>query len=280
MENLTDLAHAVAHFATAACLPLIPAVPVNDLGPEVQLTPDLMELPVFLDLAKQLGGGALYLHAPPFAPDDTTDSEVPARLLAHTGDIGDVAVAFVTNGVLHIWRDRTAWFLEWQHLTERAPQLRLPLPSDDGRPNWSEEDRARIIDEGVTVVLAHPEFRAARGSARQRAGRLALPADFPEGLEWRALREATDQADELAKVRYAELSDRLDELAAELVTDPEYLARSSAAARKQVATRFLIARADGLSGPSYVREELHSKAMALLKLWAPRPPRGTGAPVT
>ncbi|MFI7642948.1 hypothetical protein [Nonomuraea sp. NPDC049400] len=107
-----------------------------------------------------------------------------------------------------------------------------------------------------------------------------VPADFPDGLEWQAIRAATDQADELAVRHYAALGDRLDELAADLVADPEYLAKSSAAARKQVVARFLIARADGLSGPTYIRDELHSKAMALLKSQAPRPPRGPGVPVT
>lgn len=252
MEALTDLAHAAARFAADASLPLIPAVPVNDFGPEVQLTPDLIELPAFLDLARQLGGSAVYLHASPFTPDDTTSlsaEEVPAHLLAHAGDIGEVIVAFVTNGVIHTWGQRTGWFLEWQHLTARRPHMRLPSPGAD-RPSWSEEDRARIIGEGVAVVLADPEFRAARGSSRQRAGRLALPEGFPEGLEWRTVREAADQADELARVHYAALGTRLDELAAELATDPAYLARSSAAARKQVAARFLIARAEGLSGPA------------------------------
>lgn len=173
-----------------------------------------------------------------------------------------------------------AGFLEWQHPSERRPPSRLPSPTDDGRPVLSQEDRERIVAEGVTTLLASPEFRAARGSARQRVGRLALQANFPDDLEWQAIREATDQADELAGTRYEALGNRLDELAAELMADPEYLARSSAAARKQVAARFLIARADGLSGPAYVRDELHSKAMALLRSWAPRPPHGPGAPMT
>lgn len=59
---------------------LVPAVPDTDLGPEVRLGPDTLDLPAFLEISRQHGSGLLYLQAAPFAPaDDEPPGSGPAR---------------------------------------------------------------------------------------------------------------------------------------------------------------------------------------------------------
>lgn len=60
----------------------------------------------------------------------------------------------------------------------------------------------------------------------------AVPAGASHWDLWGAIRAACDQAGELAQARYAAIMPQLDELAAELLTAPEYRQASSAAARK------------------------------------------------
>jgi hypothetical protein len=63
----------------------------------------------------------------------------------------------------------------------------------------------------------------------------------------------------MARERYDQLEDQIDDLAAELLASPAYQQASSAAARKKAAARFLMPRADGLSPPnSEVPNELHA----------------------
>ncbi|GAA0930585.1 hypothetical protein [Nonomuraea longicatena] len=100
---------------------------------------------------------------------------------------------------------------------ERAQRRYARLTAPDA-PKWASGD-------DFTEVR---DIRAARGRERQRAARLALPPDLPDGVGWRAIRAACDRADEPAATLYASLGERLDEL----VADSEYLARSSATARK------------------------------------------------
>jgi hypothetical protein len=55
----------VTGFAARERLTIVPAVPQHGYGPEVCLGPAVLDLPGLLELAGQLGGRVLYLHAAP-----------------------------------------------------------------------------------------------------------------------------------------------------------------------------------------------------------------------
>lgn len=108
VENLAQVASTVTDFAAGASLTLLPTVPESGLGPEVRLTPDVMDLPALLALARKLGGGIIHLRAAPFNPE-TDEHEVddpPAHLVQHAGEIGQVSVAFMANSLSHLRRQR------------------------------------------------------------------------------------------------------------------------------------------------------------------------------
>ncbi|MEQ4306196.1 hypothetical protein ABNF97_33245 [Plantactinospora sp. B6F1] len=110
-----------------------------------------------------------------------------------------------------------------------------------------------------------PEFRAAKMGARQRVARFAVPPDTHDWVRWDAIREACDRAEVLAQTQYAPITDRLDDLAAELLTTPAYQQASSPAARKQAAEQFLISQSDGFSPPAHLRDELYARSQRLAK---------------
>ncbi|WP_204015668.1 hypothetical protein [Micromonospora andamanensis] len=252
----------------------MPAVPEHDTGSEVCIQPGTLDLPGFLSLAEKLGGGVLYLKAEPFEPEhDDAAENPPEHLLKHRGNIGRVSVAFAANGIVHFWEQEAPWYYEWQD-RENSAYSRFPAPRgnlDDGPERLSGEERARLADELANTLLASPEFRAAKMGARQRVARFAVPPDTHEWVRWDAIREACDRAEVLAQTQYASITDRLDGLAAELLTTPAYQQASSPAARKQVAEQFLISQADGFSPPAHLRDELYARSQRLLKT-AKHPP--------
>jgi hypothetical protein len=207
----------------------------------------------------------LYLRAVPFDPgsDDDQPGDPPAHLINRKGETGLISVAFAANGLVHFWEDRTAWYLEWQELMDSEPSRRGPGMDEPDR--LSDEERARQARELADTLLASPEFRAARPGARQRFARLNIPTDTDPGAGWDAASIACDQADEQARAQYAQITGRLDDLAAELLASSGYQQASSPGARKQVAERFLIPHADGFCPPPLVRDELYARAQRLAK---------------
>jgi hypothetical protein len=258
-----------------AAMALVPAAPEHDLGPEVCLGPATVGLSEFLAIAKQVGGGVLYLQARPFEPekDGERSDETPDHLLSHTGELGQLVVAFAANGVVHFWEHRTAWYQEWLQLLEdqqprswRRGRDVGDLDDVDGEEQLSEEEQAQMAAELADTFLADPQFRAAKGSgARRRYAHLAVPPDTPRWVGWDAARKACDRADEAASHLYEQLGRDLDGLAAELLASSDYQEARSAAARKQVAERFLVPRADGYSPPAVIRDELYARAQQLAK---------------
>ncbi|TDD00572.1 hypothetical protein E1292_28370 [Nonomuraea deserti] len=266
MNDPTKLAKLAADYAAQNSLVLVPAIPETGIGPEVYLDPDTLELPAFLSLARKIGGCILYLRSEPFDPyaDEDDIHELPTHLAQHVGQVGQVSVAFMANGLVHFWQQSAAWYLDWQRvLKESSGHHGLTIRDEDDQ--LSVEERERSEAELIDRLLADPEFRAARASARQRIARLSVPPDAQEWSFWDAIRTACERADALAKVQYIQLGQQLDGLAAELLADPEYRVTSSPAARKQLVDRFLISRADGFSGPSYVRDELYARVQQLRK---------------
>lgn len=267
MTNLAKVAASVIEFADRNNLTLVPAAPERDLGPEVNLTPEALNLPKFLDLAAKLGGGVVYLKSIPFDPDDEME-DPPANLLQHKGEIGQVLVAFSANGLIHFWEQSAPWQAEWQELANASPQNRYtPYQRTEEEPErLSDEERARQTAELVERLLADAEFRAAKpGGARQRYAKFAIPEGTDKWVGWDAVRDALERAELLAQAQYAQVTARLDDLAADLLTDAGYQKASSPGARKLAAERFLIPRADGFAPSALVRDELYAKAQNLAK---------------
>lgn len=267
MDDLTQLAAIVTEFAGANGLMIVPAAPEHELGSEVCLGPEALDLPEFLTLAGRLGGGVLYLRAAPFAPGpgDNQPEDLPRHLVQYKGQIGEVSVAFAANGLVHFWEHQAAWHQEWQELADRQDSHRVSGLDDEDEERLSAEERSRLADELAATIMADPRFRAAPRGDRQRLARLAIPKDTDSWASYDAVRKACDQAQELAQAQYDQITSQLDDLAAELLATPEYQQASSAAARKQAAERFLIPRADGFCPPPLVREELYARAQKLAK---------------
>lgn len=266
MTEPATLATAVTDFAAGRTLTVIPAVPERDLGPEVRLSPATVDLPGFLELAASLGGGVLYLDAAPFDPEDDEIEDPPGDLVDRRGQIGEITVAFSANGLTHFWQHRTDWYQQWQELAVTPVVRQFLGTSRDTDEHPSEEERARLAGELTAGLLADPAFRAAKpGGARQRYAKSTIPADTHRWILWDATREACDQADELTRSQYEQITVRLDELAAELLSSAEYRQASSPGARKQVAERFLTLHAAGFAPPSHVRDELYARAQRQAK---------------
>ncbi|WP_405097598.1 hypothetical protein [Micromonospora sp. NBC_01412] len=180
MTEPAQLAHAAAEFAARNSLTVIPAAPHHDAGPEVVIEPKALDLPGFLTLAAQLGGGMLYLETSRFNPDDEDDSgddELPEHLLKRKGQACCVTVAFAANGLVHFWESDADWYQEWlahEFVSSRSPAQRER--DEPARP--SDEERARLAGELVDKLLADPEFRAAKQRGeRLRYAKAAIPAD-------------------------------------------------------------------------------------------------------
>jgi len=267
MEDLAELAGLVTGFAAREHLTILPAVPQHDYGPEVCLGPAVLDLPGFLDLARQLGGRVLYLHAAPFDPAAVgggRPEDPPAQLLRHKGQTGQISVAFAANGLVHFWEHHTGWFAEWEELADPAVTRAGP-GEDDGAEALSPEERARLVSELAEAILADPQFRGATRGDKLRTARRLIPEGASKWVGWDAAREACERVHDMAQERYDRLEDRLDDLAAELLASPAYQRASSPAARKQAAERFLIPHADGFFPPTPARDELYARAQKLAK---------------
>jgi hypothetical protein len=272
VDDLTKLSAFVTEFAAQNTMTLVPAVPERDLGSEVNIRPDTLDLHGFLALAAKLGGGVLYSKARRFDPEGDDEDEVddpPSHLLKRKGEIAQVSVAFAVNGLIHFWEQRAPWYDEWQALAASQSLLfssRRGLDDEEQPERLSDEERARLAGELADKLLAMPEFRAAKpGGARQRFAKLAIPADTDRWVGWDATRDALDRAEQLAQAQYAQITERLDDLAAELLASPAYQQASSPGARKQAAEQFLIPRADGFSPPAHIRDEMYARARDLAK---------------
>jgi hypothetical protein len=275
MDDLIPLAALAADYAAREHLTLIPAVPQHDYGPEVLLGPDDLDLPGFLALAGQLGSGVLYLRAGPFDPDDGEEpsANLPEHLTRHKGRTGEVTAAFAVNGIVHFWEHRTAWYAEWQALTDPPAFTRRGVDDDgdDRDDRLSDEERSRLAAELADTILADPDFRAAaRRPERSRLAQRVIPPGTDRWVASNATYLAFDRAEELAQERYEQLMPRFDDLAAGLLASEAYRRASSPAVRKQVAERFLIPHGAGFWPPAWAREELYARAQLLAR--TPRDP--------
>ncbi|SCL43855.1 hypothetical protein GA0070606_0046 [Micromonospora citrea] len=273
MDDVSSLRSSATAFAEQHAMTVVPAVPLHDLGPEVQLDAEVIDLPGFLALAQRMGAPALYLEVDPFDPDPALVADPPRHLLARRGQLHGIEMAFVAGGVVHFWEHTASWYTEWEDLVDASRAAVRDEDVDDDRPRWlTESERAELAEPAVQALLAMPEFRVEKpGGGRYRFAQQHLPADIDERITHTAVRLACDRADELTRQRYADIDDHYEQLAADLLADSTYQRAGSAAARKQAAERFLTIWAGGWAPPTVAREELYARAQRLAKT-AARPP--------
>jgi hypothetical protein len=268
MDDLAKLAALAADYASREHLTIIPAVPESGYGPEVILGPADMELPGFLALARQLGGGVLYLRAVPFDPDSGEDppADAPAHLVRHKGQTGQVTAAFAANGIVHFWEQLAAWYAEWQELTSTPLSGRDHDEDQDQGNELSPEERERLASELADTILADPRFRAARRLTDQRRfADLAIPPGTDRRVGWDATDLACTRAQAMTQDQYDQIMPRLDDLTAELLGSDAYQQANSPAGRRHAIEQFLISRADGFWPPTLVRDELYARAQRRAK---------------
>jgi hypothetical protein len=145
-----------------------------------------------------------------------------------------VSVAFAANGLVHFWEHRTAWYLEWEDLADGI-MTGAGRYEADGTERPGEEEQARLAGELADAIVADPEFRAARVTDRWNLSGKVIPAGTDSSVGWDARRQACTRASQLARERYDQLEDQIDDLAAELLASPAYQQAISAAARKKAA---------------------------------------------
>ncbi|MEU2610631.1 hypothetical protein ABZ570_03455 [Micromonospora sp. NPDC007271] len=80
MDDVSSLRSSATAFAEQHAMTVVPAVPLHDLGPEVQLDAEAIDLPRFLALAQGMGAPALYLEVDPFDADPEEVADPPAHL--------------------------------------------------------------------------------------------------------------------------------------------------------------------------------------------------------
>ncbi|MGC4939262.1 hypothetical protein [Kribbella sp. DT2] len=258
MTDMAGIDRCVTQFAGASSLRLIPTVPERDFGPEVHISPDIMELEAFLQVAASAGGGLLYHQTTRFVPDPAKLAEADAKFAQHTGELAAICVAFAANGLVHFWEKTTTWYAEWREM--QAP-VRASWSAGGDLDDSDDSDDEGLDEALIEQILADPQFRASKlGPARQRFLRLTYGDQ-----SWREHREASDRADELSREIYEPLRRQLDSLASELVATDAYRSCGSAAGRKEAAELFLVSRADGFMPPVVVRDELAARAQRLAK---------------
>jgi hypothetical protein len=156
-NDLGGLAAAVAEFAGGHDMTIVPAVPGRDPGRAVSLHPRILDLHAFLELARKLGDGALYVRTEKFGLDPETGEpdEVPARLARRKGQVCELSVAFASagHGLVHFWDAA-------ERARERAEEL-----SDQAYRSVQGQ-----LDDLAAEFLASPGWQqAASAGARKKA---------------------------------------------------------------------------------------------------------------
>ena len=257
-DDLRSLAASVTEYAAGHDMTVVPAVPGNDSDRAVLVDPAVMDLPEFLELARKLGDGALYLHTEDFRPDP---GDVPKHLARRKGHAGEVRVAFASagHGLLHFWEQTAPWYQEWLDSEEAS------LLGGGEEERTREEEQDRLARELADVILADSQFRASSPVARRRRAQQLVPDGTDRYVGRTAAEQARERAEGLSAEAYRPVKDQLENLAAELLASPGWRQAASARGRMAAATEFLIARVNGFYPPLDISDELYGKTQRLSK---------------
>jgi hypothetical protein len=166
-HDLGSVAAAVTKFADGHSMTIVPAIPGSGSGRTVCLDPGVLDVHGFLELARKLGDGALYLRTETFGLDPGTGQpeDVPARLARRKGQTCELSVAFAAagHGLLHFWEQTEPWYQEF--LDSQDAEM---LHDADEERRTGGEDRDRLAAELAEAILADSEFRASSPGIRRR----------------------------------------------------------------------------------------------------------------
>jgi hypothetical protein len=263
-NDLGSMAAAVTEFADGHGMTIVPAIPGSGSGRTVCLDPGVLDLHGFLELARKLGDGALYLRTETFGlePGTGQPEDLSACLAHRKGQTCELSVAFAAagHGLLHFWEQTEPWYQEF--LDSQDTEM-LDDADEERRTNGEERDRLAV--ELVEAILADREFRASSPGIRRRHAQMLIPDGTDRHVGWDAAERARERAEELSDEAYRPIRGQLDDIAAEFLASPGWKQAASAGARKKAAEQFLISRADGFFPPAFIRDELYAQAQRLLK---------------
>lgn len=298
------LAEKASKFAAANEMTVVPTIPEAVGGLIADIDPSAMSVDAFLDLARKFGSGLLYL-AFRKVQDGLSPSSEFAR---YAGKVGAVELAFVANGVLHCWEQVTDWFDRWesrppeqeaQEIVDALDRDVTGYPADashgddEGRDDdavgfdseryrerqqvyaeyqaMTKQQRDQVIDKLVDLLLANPEFRAAKGDGQRHtiAKQVARSAGVNRWLHNDARNAAVLAAAAAAKEHHDAMNGRLNELAVQLRQYDAYREAAAAAGRKRAVETFLHELADGYWVPGDIRDEVYARAARLSRASSP-----------
>jgi len=271
--DIEELVTQVTQLASSLQLRLVPAIPMRNpnSGLMVLLDNDDLSAADFCGLAAAAKARLLYIQAGPFNAENQPEFDVAGEgrneldgkvidqlaLLQQAaerfnGRIGQLALAFAVEGVLHYWTAAADWY---ENLMDRVAGL---FPAEGLEPErLSDVDALALIQRLTGELVAIPAFRAAATTAQrqriagaQHAEISALYEDPRPGYRTaasRAFRNAADITAAEAERIYGEMEKNLPELAAELAATPQFRNAGTAGALKQRARDFLIEKAGGYS---------------------------------
>jgi hypothetical protein len=155
--NLAAMIASITEFAAGHGMTVVPAAPGTEADRTVFLNAGILDLPGFLELARKLGDGALYLRTETIGLDPETGQpeDVPTDLAGYKGQADELRVAFASagHGLLHFWDHTAPWYREWLDSQE------TDLPGEGGDMRAAAEEQSRLADEVAEVILADSEFR-------------------------------------------------------------------------------------------------------------------------
>ncbi|MFF5115054.1 hypothetical protein [Streptosporangium sp. NPDC000509] len=280
-DELSPLAERAVDLAGDRGVRMVPVVPIARQGAYVYLEPEDMDLEDFLDLVVAAQQKLAYIEPSPFdiddvvelAEDDALGEELDPVLRSQRAKLRQSAarfngwpisleVAFMYQGVVHRWVADASWY---EQLRTEVAAVVPPEDEDDLEPQLSEAERVTIVERLTQELLAKAEFRGGTETGRRRVARIHLASpecdagpfdELPNSIAYEAIRQALDQAAIAEQRHYADVEQRIPELAQQVAADPSYRAARTAAARKHRLRDHLIAHADGYPPPTRVLDLL------------------------
>jgi hypothetical protein len=276
--DIDELAAQMKDLVVGKQLVMIPAIPLqnNDSGFIVFLGQEDMSAGEFCDVAVTAGARLFYAQANAFDAERDLragrrpalawqSSEEDAGLVSlreeasvYNGRIGEVALGFAADSVLHCWIVTAPWY---DRFVERLEGLEPTVnPMFEQMP---EAEATVLTDRLAQELIQMPEFRSApTGAQRRRLARAqseiaALEMDTRPGyrhVAFQTIRQAEESLAAEADSRYREMEARLADLAVECEASPAFRNARSARARREHARDFLVEKAGGYPPPTRLLE--------------------------
>jgi hypothetical protein len=188
-NDIGSMAAAVTDFAEGHDMTVVPAIPGRDSGRTVSLDPDVVDLHGFLELARKLGDGALYLRTETFGLDPETGKpeEVPASLAHREGQVCELSAAFASagHGLLHFWEQAEPWYQEFLD----SQDAEMLDEGTDRNVGWDAAERARERAE----ELSDEAYRTIQGQLGDLAAEFLASPGWQQAASAGARKKAAEQ---------------------------------------------------------------------------------------